>query len=788
MVNYLKYIDKFLKLLKTDRNTFATFILTLITAYLVVDRLLELLIMIFTGISSSYWGPIQYTLAFACPIFAFLFSGSSKFVTSDQIKLSFFHSYVIALYILIVSMITQWLNAGCWCLLLSLPNYPVLATDCGHLIQSALCWIAAYVPLATFYPIITWILTTIDDSKDIRDSIFEYRGISLSDKPAGTGPFTCEVALGKDKVTGKAVKLSELRRFNQMLVVGVSGSGKTSMVFEPMIAQDISKKLFLRENAKELAFVALKSGIANLSCPYDNDYINNNFNLNMIKPSESKLKVFQIYMKKMIYNIYGGQMIYRDLGITYMCPDFESISRIIEVAECHKIKVNLIDPNDKKSPGLNPFIFDDPLKTSIAISTVLSGLYAKTAPDLEIAYRENFSNQAIENLTILLKEMYPRMNDDEIPTLEDLLSLLNDFKAVEHMCEKMKEIPELIEKYPMLLTYFKRNFYQDGIGRQDTEKFIYSASTQLDNLLRHPGVRAILCNRTNNINYDKAIANGEITLVCTRRGDLGASAHKAFGLFFLMLMQYSVLRRPGNENSRIPHFLYIDEFPDFICNSTESIFTLYRKYKVGTVISAQNLAQLDSGNSKIGKTIIANCANKMVFGNNSPSDNDWWSKELGEKREWDWNSSYDFKKDEYDSKVLGIKLKYKDKYSAGKIQALKGKQCAYKFRDLSNKNVVGVTNLDYLEAKYKEKQSTKKFNFEKFSSNGSSVDTEDYDSTSSKSIFSRRKNPILSGFSEYDNSDVELDPIKSDSSDSTYKFDSEDPIIFNTGLLKKKKK
>ena len=31
-------------------------------------------------------------------------------------------------------------------------------------------------------------------------------------------------------------------------------------------------------------------------------------------------------------------------------------------------------------------------------------------------------------------------------------------------------------------------------------------------------------------------------------------------------MQYSVLRRPGNEKTRIPHFLYIDEFPDFITN------------------------------------------------------------------------------------------------------------------------------------------------------------------------------------------------------------------------------
>lgn len=777
----MKYIDKFLKLLKTDRNTFVTFILTLITAYLVVDRIVELLIMIFTGISASYWGPIQYTLAFACPVFAFLFSGSSKFVTSDKIKLSFFYSYVISLYILIIAMISQWLNAAYWFALLSLPNYPIIATECGDLIQPALCWLAAYIPLTTFYPVVKWIITKVDDTKDIVDSIYDYKGISLSATPNGVGPFTCEVSIGKDKVTGKAMKIPEIRRFNQMLVVGISGSGKTSMIFEPMIAQDIDKKFFIREQSKELAFVALKSGLANLKCPYDNDYINSNFNLNMIQPVESKLKIFQVYMKKMIYNIYGGNMIYRNLGITYMCPDFESISRILDVAKCYKMKVNLIDPNDRNSPGLNPFIFDDPLKTSIAISTVLRGLYAKTAPDLEIAYRENFSNQAIENITILLKEMYPRLNNGELPTLEDMLSLLNDFKAVEYMCEHMKEIPELVEQYPMVINYFKRNFYEDGIGRAETEKFIYSASTQLDNLLRHPGVRAILCNRTNNINYDQAIANGEITLVCTRRGDLGAAAHKAFGLFFLMLMQYSVLRRPGNEDSRIPHFLYIDEFPDFICNSTEAIFTLYRKYKVGSVVSAQNLSQLGAEKNKFGRTIVANCANKIVFGNNSPDDNDWWSKELGEKREWDWNSTYDMAKGEYDSKAGGIKYKFKDKYAPGKVQSLKGKQCMYKLRDLGNKNVVGIANLDYLEAKYKENQSVKKFNFEKFSNTTTQNDSSSDDDNTSSSIFSRKKkNSILTGFSKYDNTDEELDPIKLDNSDSEYTFNDEEAILFST--------
>jgi type IV secretory pathway TraG/TraD family ATPase VirD4 len=179
-----------------------------------------------------------------------------------------------------------------------------------------------------------------------------------------------------------------------------------------------------------------------------------------------------------------------------------------------------------------------------------------------------------------------------LPNLEDLLMLLNDFDLAEDLCEKLREDPELAEQYKLQIGYFKKNFYKNSTGRADTERFVYSAITELDNLLRYPGVKNILCNRTHNIDFDKSLSEGQIHLICTRRGDLGATAHKAFGLFSILLMQYSVLNRPGIEKDRVPHFLYIDEFPDFICNATEALFTQYRKYRVGTIISIQNIGQL----------------------------------------------------------------------------------------------------------------------------------------------------------------------------------------------------
>ena len=59
----LKILDKFLNALKTDRNTFFTYILSLLTVYFLVDRLIEFAFIIFTGVAYYYWSPIMYTVA-----------------------------------------------------------------------------------------------------------------------------------------------------------------------------------------------------------------------------------------------------------------------------------------------------------------------------------------------------------------------------------------------------------------------------------------------------------------------------------------------------------------------------------------------------------------------------------------------------------------------------------------------------------------------------------------------------------------------------------------------------
>ena len=768
----LKYFDKFLSKLKTDRTTFVTYILTLFTIYFLIDRIVEMLFIAGSGLSVDYWGPFQYTFAFACATFAFYFSYASKFATGFKPRVGFLYAFIFTIYFLGISMLIQWVNQLSWYLLFCVPGYKYIITNFMDLIKPAFSAFAWYVPIVTIFPLWKWIYMFVNDVKPVQDSIKDYKGVSLGPSPDGLGAYTCENTLCRNLGTGKMVRIPELRRYESAAIIGVSGSGKTSMIYEPMLARDLEKKYFFQEASKEMGYTALRTGLALLNKPYSNDYLNANFSLNMLIPVSGKEKLYKAYISKLVYFQDSSNTIYRNLGITYLAPDYETIAHMTNVADNFNIKYRIVDPNNPDSVGLNPFASGNPIKTSIAISSIIKRLVqSEDRADQVVSVDESFSQtimtQAIENLVLLLQEMYPRLHDGEIATLADLLAMLNDFDLIEDMVKKLQENEELAKEYQIQIGYFKKNFFKNSEGRANFTENLRKCSATLENLLRNPGVKNILCNRTNNIVYDDALKNGEVIFVCTRRGDLGSSIHRAFGLYYLLLMQQSILSRPGIENSRIPHFLYIDEFAPFLCNTTEEMFTLYRKYRVGTMISAQNLAQLGQSTSEDSsrETILSNCVTKVVFGGASPDDNDWWQKEFGDHREWKMTNDYHTSKIAYDENYKGVIWAYKENHNKAKIQTLPFKSLIFRTKDIGGKWVTEVGKVDFLETKYKEQQKVKQFNFTKFT--GGIVTSE----TESKSNKFDLKNINFKANPDNPN---DMDPIQGN--DTPFDYDNQDAI------------
>ena len=757
----MKYIDKFLKKLKTDRNTFATWILTLITLYITVDRIVEVILIAATGMYVDYWGPIKYTLAIACPVFAFFFSFASKFMTEKDRKITFVHIYVIDVYIIIISMFIQWLCHLGWLALISVPNFSFIIVTFYDLIKPAMSAVAWYLPLITFFGTFRFLYMKVQDTKLIRDSIKDYGGIDLNPHKEGTGPYSCEIFLCRNNNTGKNIKIPEHIRYESTLVVGTSGSGKTSMIFEPLVARDFERKFFMREASKEMAYTALRTGIASLNSPYSNDHINNNFSLSMIMPSSSKEKLYKAYMKKLIIDDSGDSYTYKTLGVTYMAPDIETIHKMEGVAKNFNHKYTIIDPDDPESIGLNPFAFDDPIQIAITLSSLLKRMYTLEVSGegdtmiTESSYTKNISGQAIENLSIILKVVYPALHNGEIPSMEDLLEILNNHDALNPYLEYLRQNEELAKQYKYQITYILKNFINPTDKQRDElTKHLMPTIAQIDSLLRYPGVKNIVCNKEMNLDYNRVLQNGDIVFCCTRHSSLGAVMQKSFGLFFLLVMQQAVMGRPGSEKTRTPHFLYIDEFPPFICKATEDMFTQYRKYKVGIIVSAQNLSQLGVERGKnYRQTILANSGTKIVFGNNTPDDDEWWADEFGEKREWKFQHDYHTDKTSYDPNFKNIYWAWKENYTPGKVQRITFHQIIYKTKDVKRKMSIGTGQVNFLEDKYKEKKTSKAYNYTKFAT-GINTNSDNVEIIKKEKFDLRNIN-----FTEDPNNPKDMDPI-----------------------------
>ncbi len=726
-------IDNIFKKLhiKTKPDKLLTYIFYAITIFLALMSVARMLRLLLGDIHvEETISPYIYSIFFTMPCLAYSFFVNSGIAKDDNSKVNVFMVTVGLLGLILGNMITTWVNNGVWWALKQLPNYDTVLRLYPELFAPAVTTLCLITPFISIFYGIDYFLAILRD-EDMVKAIAGYSGLSTSMGTKENGAFTCETVICKAKGTSIPIIVPEKKRYEATLVQGATGTGKTATILLPMSAFDLEKKFFFREYAKKIGFSMLKRGIAYMNGPFTNEYINRNFSLNYLQPKRGMEEQFMNQVKPLVQYIDNatGKIVYRNIGITVVENDGNFISQVVGVANNFDIDVLSIDPAAPETTlSINPFAIPDPAKAASIVSDVLNAMYESNGGGgASDPFFTQVTIDAFQNLTLLLKEMYPIMHNGEIASLEDMLELLYNFDAVEEMTEEMKKIPELEQKYKLLIRYFEKNFYKPalningfeipgtrGSGRKDTEKFLYGAITQLNNLVRHPGLKAALCGKKNVIDFDKALENGSVITACSRKGDLGIIQAKAFGMFFILQFQDAVLRRKGNEDSRTPHFLYIDEFPEYITKDMEVMFTLFRKYRCGVTIALQNLSQLEkSGKGYYRQTVLANTKTQIVFGDTVPEDSAYWEKAFGKEKVPDFSTKYDLQTGIVDA-TPQLELRKKERAEWFKIADQGFGDIFYKTKNAKGKTIYGKGKVTFLDSKYKEKADTLLFNFEKY--------------------------------------------------------------------------
>lgn len=137
----------------------------------------------------------------------------------------------------------------------------------------------------------------------------------------------------------------------------------------------------------------------------------------------------------------------------------------------------------------------------------------------------------------------------------------------------------------------------------------------------------------NEVDFDSHLANGGVLCISTAQGTL-RDLSKYLGYFIILSLQSSVFRRPGNENTRRPHTLYIDEFQTYSTPGFADMLTQGRSYRVSSVLATQARAQMAMGGGKDGKNFVelvsANARNVILYPGINKDDAKYYSDQFGE--------------------------------------------------------------------------------------------------------------------------------------------------------------
>lgn len=719
MIDFIKNsYNKLLKNLKTDTNTFVGFILTLICVFLVADRVLEVLLMIFVGIGAFYWSPVFYILTFILIFFTFLIVLESKFVIYKDFKVSVFTFYGVLAALLTTAMITEKLNGILWAFFFSAPHYGRLFKEDMALIKPAFTSLAVAIPFLASTYIWAWFHEYIPTREDIVKSIGDAEGLKLGGSKNTPKEYTFYVPFGKTKDKYKNYGLDGKGRFKHTIVIGKYSTGKTKNIIEPMIAKDIEKKRFFIESSKALAYSLLSSGVATLKSPYTNEYINNNFSLSMIVPKEGKENIFRNYLTNLTFD--NGE--YKDLGVTAILSTRYSIDNLSKISENFGFKAKILDPKDKNTYGINPFSIKNKYTAVDAISKLIQLVSQYQYNDLEIpditsAYTIDAA-RTVENVAELLIETYPKKSEGYIPNIEDLINLLTNFDFIEILLEKYIEKNTknnvLKDDSKLLVNYIKHAFFGEKDDITKTKTILSTPISLLNAIIKTPELKKIFCARTRNINFNETLKEGTINLICIRQGELPVSTFNTsniISLFIKNLYDIAVANRKDS-GTNIPNFFYFDDFSIHLNQKNVQAFKTYSKNNVASVITINSLKELEDAN--ITSLVLEEIENKIIMSGASMDDYKFWQNHFGMKDDW-----VNIKRPLLDNTLEQIyEENDKDgtfdkvpKVKAGKLIAMGPKFCGFRFITDKGKPDAGIGSIPSMDDKYFVPYKPKNYDF-----------------------------------------------------------------------------
>ena len=502
---------------------------------------LILMIQLFTA-SKFFLFPILIVLGMPISTIAYFMSNFN--ITETEEKKKAVRSYVNTW----TPMVAVFLNM----LIISLiPNLEVLDKEVP--IQTPLCIITDIIMIAcmlylTHRPVMKVKLNKMGDV-----NVPAKFGLNFNFMEKKNG----DVVLCRNKDTKQEVIIPCKDRFLHMLVLGPTGSGKTSQIILPMLNQDLQNK---------------------------------------------------------------------DAGVTVIEPKGDLAEKAYAMAQHYGRKAIYFNPILESCPSFNPLYG----KEEDVIENIVTA-FKMLNPD-SAQYFQDMNEQLLRNALKVLKR-----TKGNNATLVDLSRLISNTggsgrKLVQSEFNSMEAPTDAIAKENEdIANYFLSDYFNE---KSKTFENTSGVRSQVAKIVSNKFLRKVLNPQgKSDIDFDNHLETGTVICISTAQGklrDLG----RFLGYFIILNFQSSTFKRPGNENTRRNHFLYIDEFQSYSNPGFADMLTQGRSYRVASQLATQNRALIGMGSGRDGDDFVelvsTNARNIILFPGGNYNDAKYYSDQFGE--------------------------------------------------------------------------------------------------------------------------------------------------------------
>lgn len=290
------------------------------------------------------------------------------------------------------------------------------------------------------------------------------------------------------------------------------------------------------------------------------------------------------------------QDILNSSGVCFIDPHGESIDWLLSRIPANRLEdVVLFDPSDEQFPmGLNLLSGKDEQEKDFLVSECIQIFYKMFDPERVGIIGPQFEHW-LRNAALTV------MAGEEGGSLIEIPKLFMDKQFELHKRKYLKD--------PIVLEFWTKQMVKTSDFHRS--EMLNYFSSKFGHFLNNALMRNIIGQRTNGLDFDYIIEHEKILLINLSKGKIGEMNAQMLGLIIMSKLQVAIMKRARqNELSRVPFYLYVDEFQNLVTDTFAALLSESRKYGLGMHLTNQYFAQLSE---KVRDAILGNVGTMVAF-------------------------------------------------------------------------------------------------------------------------------------------------------------------------------